>query len=138
MEHTGREGSRRVRGRHVVLVVGRDSRRRRALARALLARDHAVLVCADPWEPGGSDPSCPLIREGRCVLLDAVDLAIVLPEGAPSPRSQAELRLCAQGAPRTLVPPDSGLDRALTGLHVSGGSGVAALVEAADGILAAP
>lgn len=113
----------------LVLIVGRDEPARGALARALLEAGSSVLLCAAPWERPAQDVPCPLIRDGRCVLTDRADVAVVL--GGPGAlRAAAELRLCALSARHVVLPATSQMRRDLAGAFVAKGDDVGALTDA--------
>lgn len=105
-----------MRSRALALVVGRESPRRNELARALIERGRAVVLCPGP-------PGCVLLREDRCVLVDHADVVIQLVPRAGTEARIAELRLCASQARRCLV------------ANSTGAPGPAAVADAVDTLM---
>ena len=83
----GARGFGTLRGRGArILVVGQDGDERRKVMRALIDRGHPVFVCPGP-------PGCALDREDRCVVIDAVELAVFLPYAAGD---EETIRACVE------------------------------------------
>lgn len=77
-----------------MLVVGHDSPLRRGVGHELIERGYPVVVCSGP-------PGCALSHDDRCVLLDEVDCAVILPSHADR-AIDMYLQQCARRA-RTAV-----------------------------------
>lgn len=86
------EGQRRP----LVVLVGPECKRRADLARELLDRDTAVVLCSGP-------PGCALVRDDSCPLNEAADMIVVLPTESADRETLTSLSLCAERARNALV-----------------------------------
>lgn len=83
--------------RKLVLVVGRGSPERAAVARRLISDDRAVVLCPGP-------PGCPLVRAEPCVLTASADVTVVMPGTSRDPQVLTGLRLCGASSDRVIRP----------------------------------
>jgi hypothetical protein len=78
--------------RRLIVVVGPDGDERTWLARGLMERGDAVVLCEGP-------PGCSLVRSDRCPIVDRVDGVVVMPYAGDATREIAiGLTLCARAA----------------------------------------
>jgi hypothetical protein len=82
--------------RPLVTLVGKYSDDRVELARELIDKGCAVLLCAGP-------PGCPLMRGEACALLEATDTTVLLPTDTQDRKVLGGLSQCAQNAPGCIV-----------------------------------
>ena len=90
------EQSERPRPGRLLALVGSDTADRSRLARHLLDRGNAVVICPGP-------PGCPLLREEPCGMVDTADAVILLPEAERDREIVRALSMCAQRACHSLV-----------------------------------
>lgn len=83
-------------GEPLVLVVGSHSARREELARCLIDRGRAVILCGGP-------PACPLVRGDRCVVVNAADAVVLLEPRPPHRDAALGLLLCSEEARRAVT-----------------------------------
>ena len=92
------------------MLVGPESDDRTQLAKGLIDRGEAIVLCDGP-------PGCSMVHNGRCPIVDTVDAVVVMPvTGLASREIAAGLTLCARGAHCAIA-----LEPSI--IHVSSGSG---------------
>src|SRR5690349_18594743 len=82
--------------RPLVTLVGKYSDDRVELARELIDKGCAVLLCAGP-------PGCSLMRGEPCALLESTDSTVLLPTDTHENKVLGGLSLCAENAPACVV-----------------------------------
>lgn len=86
--------------RRLVVLVGQDVPERGEVARELIGRGLAVVICGGP----SSDPeSCAILRDESCAIVDSVDAAVILPYPGHARGTAAGLVLCARSARAVVV-----------------------------------
>jgi hypothetical protein len=80
----------------IVTLVGAFSEDRVDLARGLIERGSAVLLCAGP-------PNCSLLRGDSCPLLEVADATVLLPNQVRDRKVATGLSRCAENASHCIV-----------------------------------
>ncbi|MEX2556139.1 MAG: hypothetical protein WEB06_10950 [Actinomycetota bacterium] len=114
-----------ARKRRLVLLVGPDSEGRRDLARALIEGGHSTVICSGP-------PGCVLLREDRCVLVDAADVTVIMPSHSSRREVTSALALCAREARNAVIVEPSLIEQTPPGAEIVPSAKTKVVLEAVE------